>query len=455
MEREYFGTDGVRGTANRHPMTSEVALRLGQAAAQVFRTGTHHHSIVIGKDTRLSGYMIETALSSGICSQGVDVMLVGPLPTPGVAYITRGMRADAGVMISASHNPYQDNGIKFFDREGFKLPDEIEFEIESLMKGDTLDAKRPTAEGIGKAVRIDDAAGRYITFLKSTIPDNLSLEGLKVVVDCGHGAAYRVAPAVLSELGAHVIAVGISPDGRNINRSCGSVHPEHMCQVVRERGADCGFALDGDADRVIMCDAAGKVIDGDALMAICALNMKNNGKLNHNTLVATSMSNLGLDLCLRDNGINVVRAGVGDRYVIQAMRDAKYNLGGEQSGHLIFSDHNSTGDGTLGALQVLSIMQQTGKALDQLACILTPVPQVQTNVRIKEKRPMQSLTNLNKLIAEYERELGDRGRILVRYSGTEMLARVMVEGESSERIRSMADALATELEQEVGNRQAI
>ncbi len=450
IERKLFGTDGVRGIANQHPMTSEVALCLGQAAAKFFKRTDRRHGIVIGKDTRLSGYMIETALASGICSMGGDVLLVGPLPTPGVAYITRGMRAAAGVMISASHNPYQDNGIKFFDHTGHKLPDADEAEIERLMEVVGTGEERVEGDHIGKAVRIDDAAGRYITFLKSTIPEGLVFEGMKIVVDCAHGAAYRIAPVVLSELGAHVIAINVTPDGRNINRACGSLHPEQLCRVVKEQQADCGIALDGDADRVIMCDAHGNAVDGDAMLALCALDLHARGKLQNATMVATSMSNLGLELCLRERGIRVVRAEVGDRYVIQSMRDCGSNLGGEQSGHVIFSDHSTTGDGTLAALQVLAIMQQHGKPLSELHHIFLPVPQVQMNVRVRIKPPLENIQPVASLLNNYQRVLGDRGRILVRYSGTEMLARVMVEGENPDQIREMADALATELSQQLG-----
>ncbi|MBI2343606.1 MAG: phosphoglucosamine mutase [Deltaproteobacteria bacterium] len=449
VERTIFGTDGVRGVANEEPMTVEVALRLGQAVAYQFRH-RRRHGIVIGKDTRLSGYMLETALASGICSMGGDVLLVGPLPTPGVAYITRGMRADAGVMISASHNPYQDNGIKFFDGQGYKLPDAVEQAIEAIMANGALDRQRPTAQDIGRAARIDDAAGRYITFLKSTVPEGMTFDGMKIVVDCAHGAGYRVAPAVLSELGAHVIAIGISPDGRNINRGGGALHPEYVSRIVREHGADCGFALDGDADRVIMCDADGTVVDGDAILALCAVDMQRNGELAHGTVVATTMSNLGLILSLQSLGITVVRANVGDRYVIQEMRAGGYMLGGEQSGHIIFAKHSTTGDGILGALKVLSIMHQTGQSLSMLRAVMQTVPQVLVNVPVREKRPIGDMAPVASLIATYEKELGARGRILVRYSGTEKVARVMIEGERQEQIRKMADTLAGEISQQLG-----
>lgn len=449
-ERKLFGTDGVRGIANRYPMTSEVALALGRAAAHVLRRDQRRHAVVIGKDTRLSGYMLETALASGVCSMGVNVMLVGPLPTPGVAFITRQMRADFGVMISASHNPYRDNGIKFFDRAGYKLSDAVENEMESVLDCGDVAAIRPTAEDIGKAVRIDDAAGRYITFLKATVPAGITFEGLKIVLDCAHGAAYRVAPAVFSELGAHVITMGVSPDGRNINQGCGSLHPESLAAVVRERGADCGCAFDGDADRIIMCDGQGNIVDGDTILALCARDMQQRGVLQEQTVVATSMSNIGLDLALQRYGIRLVRSDVGDRYVIQTMRDTGSNLGGEQSGHIIFSDFNTTGDGVLGALQVVTLMCREGKPLSTLREILTPLPQIMTNVRVREKRPFAEILPVAKLIAQFERELNGRGRILVRYSGTEALARVMVEGESGDRIRTMADTIAGEIATQLG-----
>ncbi|MBI4238714.1 MAG: phosphoglucosamine mutase [Deltaproteobacteria bacterium] len=449
-ERKLFGTDGVRGIANRYPMTSEVALALGRAAAHVLRRDQRRHAVVIGKDTRLSGYMLETALASGVCSMGVNVMLVGPLPTPGVAFITRQMRADFGVMISASHNPYRDNGIKFFDRAGYKLSDEIENEMEQAIDCGELAAIRPTAEDIGKAVRIDDAAGRYITFLKSTVPTGITFEGLKIVLDCAHGAAYRIAPAVFSELGAHVITMGVNPDGRNINQGCGSLHPESMAAVVRERGADCGCAFDGDADRIIMCDAQGHLIDGDTILALCARDMLQRGVLPQKTVVATTMSNIGLDLALQQLGIRLVRSDVGDRYVLQAMREAGCNLGGEQSGHIIFSDFNTTGDGVLGALQVVTLMCREGKPLSTLREILTPLPQIMTNVRVREKRPLADVATVTRLITQFERELGGRGRIVVRYSGTEALARVMVEGESGDRIRTIADTIAGEIATQLG-----
>lgn len=449
-DRKLFGTDGVRGVANRHPMTSEVALGLGRAIAHIMRRGARRHAIVIGKDTRLSGYMIETALASGICSMGVDVMLVGPLPTPGIAFITKGMRADAGVVISASHNPYQDNGIKFFDRDGFKLPDVQEAEIEQLIGNGAIDAHRPTAEEIGKATRIDDAAGRYITFLKSTVPAGMTFDGMKIVVDCAHGAGYRVAPAVLSELGATVIAVGVNPDGRNINAGCGALHPELAAKLTREQGAACGIAIDGDADRVILIDGDGNVVDGDALLAMCAIDLATRDALPQRAIVATTMSNLGLDVSLAAHNVRVLRSDVGDRYVMQLMREQGVLLGGEQSGHVIFAEHSSTGDGVLAALQVLAMMQRTGKSLAELRRVFTPIPQIMTNVHVRERKPLDQVGAVVQMIAAYEKELGNRGRIVVRYSGTEPLLRVMVEGESAERIRNMAGDIATAVGAAIG-----
>jgi len=440
--KQIFGTDGVRGKANRTPMDSEMALNLGRAIASIFKNGTHRNRIVIGKDTRISGYMLETALASGICSMGADVCLVGPIPTPGIAFITRSMRADAGVVISASHNRYDDNGIKFFDRDGFKLPDEYELKMEDLILNRLSDLKRPTGNAIGKAVRIDDAGGRYIQFLKNTFPQRYLLDGFTIVIDCANGAGYKIAPLVFEELGAKVIGIGTTPDGTNINQGCGSLHTEKMQEVVRQTGADCGIALDGDADRVIMCDEKGEIVDGDVLMAICADRWNKNGKLERNTLVATVMSNLALDHAMQKRGVQVVRTAVGDRYVIASMREGPYNLGGEQSGHLIFLDHNTTGDGILGALQMLAIMIQEGKKLSELKTILSPFPQVLVNVEVKEKRDFSVVPEINKAIARCERELGKNGRLVLRYSGTENIARIMIEGEKPDRINDMALGLA-------------
>lgn len=450
QKRKIFGTDGVRGVANVHPMTSDMALQLGRAIAHVFRNGGRHHGIVIGKDTRLSGYMLETALASGICSMGSDVMLVGPLPTPGIAFITQGMRADAGVVISASHNPYQDNGIKFFDRNGYKLPDELEAQMEQLISEGMTDSHRPTADNIGKAIRIDDAAGRYIEFLKRSIPKGVNLNGLKIVLDCAHGAGYRVAPSVFSELGATVVAIGVNPDGKNINAGCGSTHPDLMAKLVTEHKADVGIALDGDADRIIMADEKGAIVDGDYILAICAQHMYRSGELAKGSVVSTVMTNLGLDMAMQAMGINVVRTSVGDRYVIQAMRSEGYNLGGEQSGHLIFLDYNTTGDGILAALKVLSILRERDQPLSVAKQVFTPFPQILTNVKVKEKKDFSQIPAIAGAIKKIERELGKRGRLVLRYSGTEMLARIMIEGENRDRLKGYADNLACEINKFLG-----
>lgn len=442
MAKQLFGTDGVRGIANMHPMTTEMAMQLGRAAAYVFKHDDRRSRIVIGKDTRLSGYMIENALAAGICSMGVDVLLVGPLPTPGIAFITASMRADAGVVISASHNPYQDNGIKFFARDGFKLPDELELQIEDLIFSDRMNSLRPTAEGVGKAFRVDDAIGRYIVFLKNTFPRELDLTGLKIVLDCAHGAAYRVAPAVLEELGAKVYAYGVKPDGTNINAGCGSTHPEVISAAVREHGADLGIALDGDADRCIFVDEHGNEVDGDHIMAICGIDMIKRDLLPHNTVVGTVMSNMGLDIALRQAGGKVVKTDVGDRYVVEEMRRSGYRFGGEQSGHLVFFDHNTTGDGMISALQVLAILQTSGKPLSELASVMTALPQVLVNVRVRERRNIQELPEVCKLIKDIEGRLGDSGRVLIRYSGTEPLMRIMLEGQNQAEITGMANEIA-------------
>ncbi|RMF44625.1 MAG: phosphoglucosamine mutase, partial [Deltaproteobacteria bacterium] len=406
MSRKLFGTDGVRGVANVHPMTTEIAMQLGRAAAYIFKQNEERrHRVVIGKDTRLSGYMIENALAAGICSMGVDVLLVGPLPTPGIAFVTSSMRADAGVVISASHNPYQDNGIKFFSRDGFKLPDEQELRIEELIFSNSIDALRPTADEVGKAFRVDDAGGRYIVFLKNTFPRDLDLEGLKIVLDCANGAAYKVAPAVLSELGAELVLLGVSPDGTNINRDCGSLHPEGIAAAVRQHGADLGIALDGDADRVIFVDEKGREIDGDHIMALCASDMLERDALKQRTLVATVMSNMGLELALRQAGGRVVRTAVGDRYVVEEMRRGGYNLGGEQSGHMIFLDHNTTGDGMLSALQVLAIMQRRGRPLSELAAVMEALPQVLVNVRVARKPDLATIPEIAARIEKVETDL--------------------------------------------------
>jgi phosphoglucosamine mutase len=453
-ERKLFGTDGVRGVANVHPITAEVAMQLGRALAWKVRSGNHRHRIVIGKDTRLSGYMLETAIAAGICSMGVDVLLCGPLPTPGIAFITQSMRADAGVVISASHNPYQDNGIKFFDRTGFKLPDDEELEIERLVLGGSATSPdfhglRPTAELIGKAKRIDDAIGRYVVFLKALFPRELTLDGMTIVVDCANGAAYHTAPAVFEELGARVVPLHVEPDGRNINDHCGAMHPEGMAAKVREIGADLGIALDGDADRVIVADENGLVVDGDAIMAIVARDLLTRGRLNQETVVATVMSNVGLERSMAEVGGAVVRTQVGDRYVVEEMRRRGYNFGGEQSGHLVFLDHVTTGDGVCAALNLLAVMKRTRRRLSQLAGCFSPSPQAQINVVVKEKRPLDTLAGVRSAIADVERVLGGDGRVLVRFSGTENKARVLVEGPDATSIRAHAERIAEALRLEL------
>ena len=439
--RKLFGTDGVRGVANLEPMTSETAMKLGRAAAHLFKRRSGRHQIVIGKDTRLSGYMLESALTSGICSMGVDVLLVGPLPTPAIAFLTRSLRADAGVMISASHNAYQDNGIKFFASDGSKLPDEIELRIEDLITSNEIEHLRPTADEVGKAFRIDDAEGRYIEFVKRSLPRQLDFQGLRVVVDCANGAAYKVAPKVLRELGATVWVIGDKPDGTNINAKCGAVDPQCLQEAVVEHEAHIGIAHDGDADRSVFVCEQGKVIDGDHAIAALALDLHQCGQLKRRTLVGTVMSNFGLELAMAKAGISLVRTPVGDRYILELMMAEGYNLGGEQSGHLIFLDHNTTGDGLISALQVLSLMKRTGRPLSDLARCMTAVPQVLLGVPVKQKPDLSTLPDVQSAIKAAEVKLNGTGRILVRYSGTEPLLRIMVEGEQDAIIRSVADDL--------------
>jgi len=440
-----FGTDGVRGVANVHPMTAEVAMQLGRALAYLIRNGPHRHRVIIGKDTRLSGYMLEQALAAGITSMGVDVWLTGPLPTPGISNLTTSMRADAGAVISASHNPYQDNGIKFFWRDGFKLPDETEAKLEELLSTGAMDTIRPTADNIGRAFRLEDARGRYIVFLKATFPRELTLEGMTIVVDCANGAAYKTAPSVLEELGAKVISIGVSPDGTNINEKCGALHPEGLARAVKEHGANLGLALDGDADRLIVVDEKGKVVDGDAIMAICTGEMVAREQLKKKTLVSTVMSNIGLERAVSRWGVKVARTRVGDRYVVEEMRKHGYNLGGEQSGHLLFLDHSTTGDGTLAALQLLAVMCRQGKPLSELASIFEPVPQTLLNVVVKQKRELGELPEVMKVIQSVEQRLGNAGRVLVRFSGTEPKVRILIEGEDGARNEAYAKEIAEAL----------
>jgi phosphoglucosamine mutase len=444
--RKLFGTDGVRGVANIHPMTAEVALQLGRALAYVIKTGPRRDKVVIGKDTRLSGYLLEYAITAGICSMGVDVLLLGPIPTPGIAYITSSMRADAGVVVSASHNPYQDNGIKFFSGDGFKLPDELEARIEVLMTDPDVSDVRPTATEIGQAFRIDDARGRYISFLKSTFPKEMRLDGMRIVLDCAHGATYRVAPAVFDELGAELITIGVRPNGKNINYKCGSTYPENVATLVKRHGADMGIAFDGDGDRCIMVDNRGNIVHGDHILAICAQDMHKRQRLFHKTVVGTVMSNLGLELALRSAGLKLLRTPVGDRYVVEAMLKGGYNLGGEQSGHVIFLNHTTTGDGILTALRVLAVMIRQEKPLAELAGLVQTYPQVLVNVRVKERKDLKTVPIACRALQEAERRLDGKGRLLVRYSGTEPLLRLMAEGEDQGEIQQIIDELASTLE---------
>lgn len=450
--KKLFGTDGVRGVANVYPMTTEMAMQIGRAAAHIFKKDgeARRHRIVIGKDTRLSGYMIENALAAGICSMGVDVLLVGPLPTPGIANITSSMRADAGVVISASHNPFQDNGIKFFSRDGVKLPDAVELTIEELIFSKGIDSLRPIATEVGKAFRIDDAAGRYVVFLKSTFPKELDLSGLKIALDCANGAAYKVAPAVFEELGAEVIPLSVRPNGTNINAGCGSLHPDIVSEAVRKHGAHLGIALDGDADRVIFVDEYGNQVDGDRIMAICATDMLKRRKLRKNTLVATVMSNMGLDIAIRKVGGKIVKTAVGDRYVVEEMMRGGYNFGGEQSGHLIFLDYNTTGDGIQSALQVLAVMRRRQRPLSELAGIMEPLPQVLVNVRVKKKKDITEFPEIATFLAGIEEKMKDEGRVLIRYSGTEPLLRIMLEGRDKGEIETWAGEMADLVSKRIG-----
>ncbi|HSH96289.1 MAG TPA: phosphoglucosamine mutase [Roseimicrobium sp.] len=456
--KKIFGTDGVRGRANVEPVTAETALKLGRAAAHVFKhletqsRSRERHRIVIGKDTRLSGYMLENALSSGVLSMGVDVFFIGPLPTPGVAYVTRTLRADAGIVVTASHNPYDDNGIKFFRADGYKLDDEVEGRIEELVFSGEIENIRPTADEIGKAVRIDDALGRYIEYAKSSLPRGLTLDGLRVVVDCGHGAAYKSTPCVLSELGADVFVYGNQPDGKNINRGCGSMHPEFLCQKLREHGADIGIAHDGDADRVLLCDERGNLIDGDDIMAIAALDMLKQGTLVDKTLVSTVMSNAGLDAAIEQAGGRVLRTAVGDRNVIDEMLKNGYNLGGEQSGHMIFRDYSTTGDGLVSAMQILRIMKERETPLSKLAKCWNRYPQRVTNVVVREKKPFEQLKDVLDLVAQAEAELKPTGgRVLLRYSGTEPKARLLLEGRDAAVLDKWSQRICDSIRRQVGS----
>ena len=463
-----FGTDGIRARANLYPMTGEVAMKVGRALVytllhqsdswtSVFgsplkkKTSPNKIRIVIGKDTRRSGYMIETALASGICSMGGEAILLGPLPTPGVAFVAESMRADAGVMISASHNPFSDNGIKIFGPDGFKAPDSIEAAIEALVLNPTrMEVAMPEGEKIGRAYRIEEAHGRYIVFLKSKFPKDSDLSGIKIALDCANGAAYKSAPMAFEELGAEVSAIGISPNGVNINHEIGALHPEKMAQLTKRAGAQIGIALDGDADRVILADENGEVLDGDVVIGLCALEMKDRGELKGSGIVTTPMSNLGLELSLKDHGIAMHRAQVGDRFVVERMRRDGYCLGGEQSGHLIFLDSSTTGDGALAALKVLEIMKRTGKPLSELKKAIRLFPQTLLNLTVKERKPLEGLPAYQKALAACEAELSGKGRIFVRYSGTEAKLRILVESESSQRNEEMAEKMKNALIEDLG-----
>jgi phosphoglucosamine mutase len=448
--RKLFGTDGIRGVANVEPITSEIALKLGRAAAYMFKTRPGRHRIVIGKDTRLSGYMIESALTSGICSMGVDVLLVGPLPTPAIAFLARSLRADAGVMISASHNSYEDNGIKFFSREGLKLPDDLERQIEDLVLSGRIDSLRPTALEIGKAYRIDDAEGRYIEFVKQSLPKGFDLEGMPVVVDCAHGAAYKVAPHIYRELGARVTVLAAEPDGTNINRGCGAVHPRLLQDAVKGEGAALGIAHDGDADRAVFVSDDGRVVDGDQILGALAMDLKERERLARRTMVTTMMSNMGLEQTMARVGIKVIRTPVGDRYILERMLQEDYNFGGEQSGHMIFLDHNTTGDGLISALQLMGLLRRTGKPLSELSAYVHLLPQVLVNIRVQEKKNLEEFPAFQKTLRAKQLALNGVGRLLVRYSGTEPLVRIMVEAEDAAMVQETANELADVLRKEIG-----
>lgn len=441
MSRKYFGTDGIRGRANTGNMTAETALRVGMAAGSMFTRGGYRNRVVIGKDTRLSGYMIEPALVAGFTAVGMDVFTIGPVPTPAVAMLTRSLRADLGVMISASHNPYHDNGIKLFGPDGFKLSDEVEIKIEALMDSD-LTTVRTDAKMLGRATRIEDAQARYIEFAKRTLPRDLRLDGLRVVVDCAHGAAYKVAPAALWELGAEVISVGVEPDGFNINQECGSTSPQTLCDQVKTLRADIGIALDGDADRVLICDEKGKLIDGDQLMALIAVTWARAGRLSNKGIVATVMSNLGLEQYLKSQNLGLVRTAVGDRYVVEHMRKHGFNVGGEQSGHIVLSDFSTTGDGLVAALQVLAVVATEGKPVSEICNLFEPLPQILKNVHFKNGQPMES-AEVKQAVLDGEAELGKKGRVLLRKSGTEALIRIMAEGDDEALVQKVVNDIAS------------
>ena len=453
-KKKLFGTDGIRGTANVFPVTPEIVIKVGQALGHVLKKKPirkgDKRTVLIGKDTRLSGYMIEQAMAAGLNSMGVRVFLTGPLPTPGIGFVARNMRADAGVVISASHNAFQDNGIKLFGPDGFKLPAEMEAEIEDLVLNGDLSSHLADGNQIGRTRRIDDAEGRYIVNAKNSLPMNRDLEGMRIVLDCANGAAYKVAPAIFSELGAEVIVFGDKPNGRNINDEAGALHPHRTCEEVKRYRADVGITLDGDADRVIMVDELGRIVNGDHILAILGLHMKEQGVLKNDTIVATQMSNIGLDRVLKANDIKIVRTDVGDKYVVEEMRKNDYNLGGEQSGHIINLDHSTTGDGCLAALNVLQVMQETGKKLSELNDLMDDVPQILVNSRVKTRVPLEEVEGYPELIDKIEKELGDRGRVFVRFSGTEPVVRVLLEGLDRKRIAAYAEEIASHLQSQLG-----
>jgi phosphoglucosamine mutase len=445
MTKKYFGTDGIRGTANKFPMTAEIALKVGMAVGAKFTDGDHRHRVVIGKDTRLSGYVVEPALTAGLAAVGMDVFLVGPVPTPAVSMLTRSIRADIGIMISASHNPYHDNGIKIFTRDGHKLSDKLEHEIEALIDGE-ITPYLAKSENFGRVTRLDDASNRYIEFVKNSFSKDKSLTGLKIVVDCANGAAYKIAPKIFWELGADVVSIGIDPNGFNINEECGSTHPEALCKKVIEEKADIGIALDGDADRLLIVDEKGNAIDGDQLIALIAEKLHDDGNLKGDTVVITQMSNLALENYLNYIGVSTIRAQVGDRYVLEEMKKNRCNFGGEQSGHIVLSDYSTTGDGLVAALQVLAILCETKKPASQLLKLFEPFPQILKNVKYdKNKGNPLDQESLKKFIEEKSAELGTEGRILVRKSGTENLIRVMAEGKDQKKVEMIVNEIVAKI----------
>lgn len=446
-----FGTDGIRGTANKSPITPDIILKVGQALGFLLRQQKSNHAsnkkrVVIGKDTRLSGYMVEMALASGLNSMGVHVQLVGPLPTPGIGFLTQNMRADAGIVISASHNPYNDNGIKIFGPDGYKISEDMEKQIQNMVYNDDLNALLPASPLVGRSKRIEDAQGRYIVYVKNTFPLDYTLDGLRIVLDCANGASYKVGPAILEELGAEVIIVGNNPDGTNINDKVGALYPTHLSQNVVKFRADIGISLDGDADRVILADEKGQIVNGDHVLAICGLDMKKRGLLKNDTVVATEMANFGLEKLFKANGIQLIKTNVGDKYVVQEMRRGGFSLGGENSGHLIFLDHSTTGDGLIAALKILAVMRRENKKLSELRDVLIEMPQILKNIRVARRTQLDQIPGYNELHAKITKELNGHGRIFVRFSGTEPLVRVLVEGPDVARIHQFADEMASFLQ---------